>query len=186
MTLFQQLKAKQKTDSDKRDVRLAKRRGYARTARERAIAATGLQDLPVETQVVVQETLKAVSEEPTLQTVVKSAPETSVEELVTRLSNIKDRLFRLHAVYAVSLSHDIYHEADRYRQLFQELGSQLSAEDPDAFDALIVGHEALLLAEPLPSKPTLSLAVQEWFELSGQVQYTPAPPKRPTVSDGLD
>jgi hypothetical protein len=35
------------------------------------------------------------------------------------------------------------------------------------------GHEALLLAEPAPAKPRLSLAVQQWFELMGEPTERP-------------
>ena len=58
--LFRQLIAKQKADKLKAQLRLEKRRGYARAGRERekarALAESGLQDLPIETQVAIEET----------------------------------------------------------------------------------------------------------------------------------
>jgi hypothetical protein len=66
----------------------------------------------------------------------------------------------------------VYHEAERYRAIFRELDGQLRAQDPADADRIIEGHESLLLAEPEPAKPRLSLAVQQWFELMGEIQNT--------------
>jgi hypothetical protein len=119
---------------------------------------------------------------------VKVGPAT-VEELNQRLTAIRERLFWLQAVWATTLSRDVHQEADRYRELFRTLGEQLSAVDPDAFDCLVVGHEALLLAEPASSRPTLPLATQRWFELAGEIQGTRAVSETPRpngyVADGL-
>lgn len=146
----------------------------------------GLDDLPVEVAVVIEENAA-------LKTVVVSQRESrgdaSVEDLVSRLTAIRERLFWLQAVWATTLSHDVYQEADRYRQLFHDLGEELRAKAPDELDRLVVGHEALLLAEPISQKPTLPLASQRMFELAGELRSTPSAEPRPRpdgyVADGL-
>ncbi len=185
------IRDKQKADAIKAAARLARRRGYAKAGRERARALSiqqdGLQDLPIETQVAMggeaAETPAPVAPEPA------KPADASVEDLVTRLTAIRERLFWLQAVWATTLSHDIYQEADRYRDVFRELGDQLRAKDPAEFDKLTVGHEALLLAEPSVRRPTLPLAAQRWFELAGELQCAPvarvAPKPDGYVSDGL-
>jgi hypothetical protein len=131
----------------------------------------GLDELPVEVAV-------AIEENAALKTALVSQPDnrcdTSVEDLVSRLTAIRERLFWLQAVWATTLSHDVYQEADRYRQLFHDLGEELRAKAPDELDDLIAGHEALLLAEPISQKPTLSLATQRWFELAAEVRNIPS------------
>ena len=130
----------------------------------------GLDDLPVEVAVVIEENAA-------LKTVVVSQRESrgdaSVEDLVSRLTAIRERLFWLQAVWATTLSHDVYQEADRYRQLFHDLGEQLKDKAADELDSLVAGHEALLLAEPISQKPTLSLETQRWFELAAEVRNLP-------------
>ena len=140
-----------------------------RVARERALRS-GLDDLPIEVAVVIEEnaTQRSVASQTSEQC------DASVEDLVSRLTAIRERLFWLQAVWATTLSHDVYQEADRYRQLFHDLGEQLKAKAPDELDRLISGHEALLLAEPISHKPTLSLANQRWFELAAEIRNPPA------------
>lgn len=112
------------------------------------------------------------------------------ENLVARLIAIRERLFWLAACWATSLSPDIAYEADRYRQVFRELADELRKQDPDGADRLIAGHEALLLAEPLPPKPTLPIATQHWFELAGELRsersQRPQPNPPGYVPDGLE
>jgi hypothetical protein len=77
---------------------LEKRSGYARAALERAIPAahnTGLVDVPDGVAGAIEELPAAPEPEPV-------KPDVSVEELAARLSVIKERIFRLHAVFAVS------------------------------------------------------------------------------------
>jgi len=95
------------------------------------------------------------------------------DDLVARLTAIRERLFWLAACWATTLSPDIAWEADRYRKLFHELADELRKLDADAVETLIVGHEALLLAEPT-TKPTIPLAAQRWHELAGEVRSEPA------------
>jgi hypothetical protein len=141
-----------------------------RLSRER-VQQNGLDDLPIEVAVVIEENAVQTS----AQMRQPATPgDTSVEDLVARLTAIRERLFWLQAVWATTLSHDVYQEADRYRQLFHDLGEQLKAKAPDELDRLISGHEALLLAEPISHKPTLSLATQRWFELAAEIRNQPA------------
>jgi hypothetical protein len=185
MSLMQRIRAKQKADAEKAEARLEKRRGYARAARERAQAANGLDDLPIEVAVAIEQQLSATPEpEPE-----PPKPDASVGELVARLEAIKDRIFWLAAVWANTLSSDVRHEAERFRAIFRELDGQLRAQDPAAADRIIEEHEALLLAEPDPAKPRVSLAVQQWFELMGEVRNTRTVRAEPKpdgyVPDGL-
>jgi len=190
MALLRKLLAKQKADLEeaerKREALLEKRRGYAKAARERELARqNGLADLPPLVALAIEETLKTQTAEP-----VKPAEvATSVEDLVRRLTAIRERLFWLQAVWATTLSPDVYQEAEKYRSTFQELHGQLKGQDPGAADSLVAGHEALLLSEPAAPKPRLSIAMQRWFELSGEVRNVrvvrAAPKPEGYVSDGL-
>jgi hypothetical protein len=143
-----------------------------RTRREtRPSEQNGLDDLPVEVAVVIEEN-SARKAAPVSQPA--KPGDASLEDLVARLTAIRERLFWLQAIWATTLSHDVYQEADRYGQLFHDLGEQLKAKTPDELDRLIAGHEALLLAEPISQKPTLSLATQRWFELAAEIRDAPA------------
>lgn len=110
------------------------------------------------------------------------------ENLIARLTAIRERLFLLQAVWATTLSHDVVVEADQYRRVFHDLAAELRKIDPDAVDGLIAGHEALLLAEPT-SKPTIPLAAQRWHELALEARSertVPAKAKSEAyVPDGL-
>lgn len=107
--------------------------------------------------------------------------------VVERLKAVRERLFWLQSVWAVSLSPDVALEADRYRQLFHDLASRV--QDRREVDALVAGHEALLLCDPSPPKPTLPIATQRMFELTAEVRTERSRPARPTpqgyVPDGL-
>src|SRR5437899_2488862 len=163
MALMRKLLAKQKADKEnallKREILMEKRRGYAKAGQERArlrkLTESGLSDLPTSIAVAIEETLENPKPTPEPAKVVDTA---TAAELTARLTVIRERLFWLQAVWATTLSPDVYHEADKYRELFRDLGDQLSAIDPAALDRLIVGHEALLLAEPAaPSRKYLWL-----------------------------
>lgn len=112
----------------------------------------------------------------------------NASDLVTRLLAIRERLFWLHACWATTLSPDIAFEADRYRELFRELGDELRKQDAGALDRITAGYEALLLAEPMP-KPTIPLAAQQWHEIAAEVrnERSTPPEAKPIgyVSDGL-
>ena len=95
----------------------------------------------------------------------------------------------LAAYWATTLSPDTAYEADGYRKLFHDLAAELRKVDPDAVEALIAGHEALLLAEPM-IKPSIPLATQQLFELACEARREPrVPPQQPAqsyVPDGLE
>jgi hypothetical protein len=188
MTLLQRLRAKQKTDKLKAELRAEKRREYERAARERKrarrLAESGLEDLPDAVAVAVEAALEmqAPEEEP------PKAADATVEDLVARLAAIKERIFRLHAVYAVSLSLDAAMEANRYLALFQDLAQQLEAKDADSLSTITRGFESLLLSPPFPTRRTIPLDTQKLVELRWEAMQTPAlrEPKPPDVPDGLD
>jgi hypothetical protein len=165
-------------------VKQKKRAGTRREARPSQ--ENGLDDLPIEVAVVIDEN---TARKTTLVSQPEKQGDASVHDLVSRLTAIRERLFWLQAVWATTLSHDVYQEADRYRQLFHDLGEELRAKAPDELDRLVVGHEALLLAEPISQKPTLPLASQRMFELAGELRSTPSAKPRPRpdgyVADGL-
>ena len=112
----------------------------------------------------------------------------SVPGLVERLATIRERIWRLRAMFAVSLSADCAIEANRYLQLFQELAQRLREKDPSALEALTLGHESLLLSPPIPIKQSIPLDTQRLCEMRWELNQarSPRPPKRPTVPDGLD
>jgi antitoxin (DNA-binding transcriptional repressor) of toxin-antitoxin stability system len=185
MSLLQGIRAKQKADKEKAEARLEKRRGYARAARDRALqASNGLDDLPAEVAVAIEE--RPTAPEPAPE---PPKPDATVEELVARLSAIRERIFRLHSVFAVTLSHDCAMEANRYVTLFQDLAAELKEKQPKALDEITAGHEAMLMSPPIPVKKTIPLATQQWAELVWESQLRPLrqPPKRDVdaVPDGL-
>jgi hypothetical protein len=185
MTLMQRLIAKQKADKAKAEARLEKRRGYARAARERAQAAndTGLDDLPAEVAVAIEES--SAAPEPAPEPV---KPYASVEELVKRLEAIRERIFRLHALFAVSLSQEAAIEANRYVALFQDLAAELRAKQPEALERIVAGHEAILTSPPVRVRQQIPIETQQWVELRWEAMQSPTrrPPKPPMVPDGLD
>jgi hypothetical protein len=147
------------------------------------VETSGLADLPEMVAVVIEENAAKAAKP-----VHPSVPD-SVENLVSRLQGIRERLFWLQAVWATTLSPDIAWEADRYRQLFRDLGDQLRKQDATALDRIVAGHEALLLAEPMRPKRSIPLETQRWAELrwaasQGRVRQTPSRPAD-TIHDGL-
>jgi hypothetical protein len=184
-SILQRLQAKQKADAEKREIRLAKQRGYGVSARKRAKQQqSGLDDLPLEIAIAIEE-----SAQPPAPEEVKPA-DVSVEELVARLTAIRERIWRLQAVFAVSLSHDTAVEADRYLHLFQVLAAELKIKDAAALDQLVAGHESLLLSPPAPVRQTIPIETQRLVELRWEASQTPLRrvPKRSAdcVGDGLD
>jgi hypothetical protein len=107
---------------------------------------------------------------PAVSDLLKRALALSVDERVAFAKQIRDHLFWLQAVWATTLSSDLYQEAEKFRAIFQELCGQLRQQDPAAANRLIAGHEALLLSEPAPPKPRISLATQNMIELVGEIQ----------------
>jgi hypothetical protein len=118
-------------------------------------------------------------------------PLADTANLVERLLRIRDRIFKLAAVYAVSLSWDVAREGDSYRILFRELLEKLRAQDAQAADNLVQGFEALLLSDPIP-KPTVPAAVQVAYEMGQEIrelqrrQPRQPEPKPGYIPDGLN
>jgi hypothetical protein len=187
---FAAIRAKKKADEAREAARLEKRRGYDAAGRARrkakALADAGLSDLPASVQAQIEQTAETVVPAPEPVKIVDA----TVEELIARLTSIRERLFWLASVWATTLSDDVYHEAEKYRRLFRELGDRLHDLDPAAVDRIVAGHEAILLSDPTPARPTLPLAAQQWFELAGEVRsrrMVRVEPEKPDgyVSDGL-
>lgn len=146
---------------------------------------SGLDDLPLDVSIAIEES-QAQPAKPEQAPVPADDP---VANLVARLEAIRERIWRLQAVYAVSLSHDCAIEADRYLQLFQTLAEQLKARDAAAFGDLVRGHESLLLSSPVPVRQTIPLDVQRFCEIRWEAQQSPtrSTPTRPadSLGDGL-
>lgn len=188
--LIRDKKLQDAADERKRQRRLELRRGYdragrARRAQAKALAESGLADLPPEVAVRI-ETLEAQPPAPTPQAA--KIADVTIEELISRLEAIKDRVFHLHAVFAVSLSRDAAMEANRYLALFQDLAAQLDAKDSNALATVTQGHESLLMSPPFPTRRTIPLDTQKLVELRWEAMQNPTQraPMPPTVSDGLD
>ena len=190
MTLMQALLAKQKLDRHKAEARLEKRRGYAKAGRERErarrLAESGLDDLPDVVALALEQTPTTAPKPATTPPSQDSNP----AELVARLEAIKERIFRLHSVYAVSLSIDCAIEANQFLAIFQEIAAQLKSRDPQALEKVVSGHEAILLSPPIPVKQTIPLETQRLVELRWELSQAavqrPPTPTRPNVPDGLD
>ncbi len=186
MALLKKLMAKQKADAARAAEQAAKRRA-ARIARKVARVAeesqSGLDDLPLEVAVAIEE-----NSSPPLQSA-PAEPDDTVASLVARLEAIRERIWRLQAMFAVTLSQDCAMEADSYLVLFQTLAQQLKVKDAAAFDSIVRGHETLLLSPPVEANPTIPLDTQRLCELRWEVNQTPMQraPKRPShdVPDGL-
>lgn len=186
---MQRLKAKEKADAERQEARLEKRRGYARAGRERErarrLAESGLDDLPLNIAVALED----LPAEPAPEPAPEPKPDASSEELVARLESIKERIFRLRAVHAVSLSLDAATEANRYLILFQDLAQELRAKDPEALTALNLGYGATLNSPPVPVRQSIPLDTQKLIELRWEVSQSPTRrmPKRQVenVPDGL-
>ena len=128
----------------------------------------GLSDLPVEVAVVIEGNARTTEES---KAVTCDEP---VESLVSRLEAIRERIWRLQAMFAVSLSHDCAIEANQYLHRFQTLALQLKERDVSAFDNLVRGHESLLLSPPVPVKQTIPVETQRLCELRWEVNRLPA------------
>jgi hypothetical protein len=187
-TLFQRLRLKQQADKAKAEARLEKRRGFAKAgaerARKRKLAENGLQDLPVNIAVAIEHL--PASPAPTPEPV---KVEASVEDLVARLELIKDRIFRLHAVFATSLSIDCAIEANKFVGLFQDLAEELRQRDAAALEKIVAGHQAILTSPPIPVRQTIPIATQRWCETRWEAMKAPvnrAPARAADqVHDGL-
>jgi hypothetical protein len=168
---------------------LAKRRAARiakKVAREKSQSGLddGLNDLPLAVALAIEEIPAQPDAEPTP----VQPDDSTVDALVRRLTMIRERIWQLQSVFAVSLSQDAAFEANRYLALFQDLAEQLKAKDPSALDDLVRNHESLLLAPALPLKQSIPLDTQRLCEIRWQASTQPSPkaPKRPTVPDGLD
>lgn len=155
-----------------------------RRAEERKRSKSGLDDLPCE----VAAAIEAHEAAPKNGKPADTAPELdSTGDLIERLTKIRERLFWLAAVYAVTLSRDVDSELDKYRRIFLELGAGLKTKDPDAFAGLTAGYESLLFAKPIASKPSIPLELQRRCELLSELQTRPKPEPKPAgfIGDGL-
>src|SRR6266852_2948721 len=111
MSLLTQLRAKQRREAEE-----AAQRRAARIARKVARAAEksradGLNDLPLEVAVAMEQN-PVPPDKPEPATV-----DDSVEGLVARLTKIREKIWRLQAMFAVTLSQEIAIEANRYLHL---------------------------------------------------------------------
>jgi hypothetical protein len=143
----------------------------------------GLDDLPIEVAVMIE--LRAQTPEQS-----KSSPcDEPVESLAARLEAIRERIWRLQALFAVSLSHDCAIEANQYLNTFQALANRLKEKDASAFDDLVRGHESLLLSPSITVKQTIPIAMQRLHELRWEVNRSasqrPASRESASVPDGL-
>ena len=182
---FAMVRAKLKADEEKAARRREMRRGYSRAARERKrAAASGLDDLPSDVAVAIEESLALPASTPEPPT----PADVTVEELAAKLEAIKERVFRLHAVFANTLSFDAAIEANGYLVLFQKLAVELERKDASALENIVRGHESLLLSPPVPVRRAIPLELQRSCELRWEVSHSPnrRAPKPPTISDGLD
>jgi hypothetical protein len=183
MTIMQRLLAKQKADAARAAEQAAKR-SAARIARKVARTAaqpSGLDDLPINIALAIELNPQPVTP--------ASAPEDdSVPSLVARLTAIREKIWRLQAMFAVSLSPDCLMDANKYLTLFQSIAEQLKVKDATALDELTRDHESLLLSPSIPLKQTVPLSTQRLVEIrwEAMTQPTQRAPKLPTVPDGLD
>jgi hypothetical protein len=178
--------AKMKADAA-RAAEKAARRKAARIAKKVARVAAetdGLSALPLDVAVGI-ELNEPVKPEPAPD---PTAMDDSVPALVSRLTAIRERIWRLQAMFAVSLSHDCLMEANQYLTIFQSIAEKLKAKDAAALEALTLGHESLLLSPPIAVKQSIPLSTQNLVETRwlAMTQPTRRPPKPPVVSDGLD
>ena len=149
MTLFERLRAQQKADKAKAETRAQKRREYARAARERdrlRRLAAGLGSLPV---VTGEPAKPETTPEP-------ARLDPSAEELVTRLEAIKQRILRLHSMFAMTLAFEC-----------------AQAKQPEALESLVRGHEAILLSPPVPVRQQIPIETQKFCELQWEVMRSP-------------
>ncbi|MGA9509529.1 MAG: hypothetical protein WBV55_13005 [Candidatus Sulfotelmatobacter sp.] len=186
MANLRRLAAKQRADAARAAERLARRRAarIAKKVARTAAATDGLADLPVDVAVGIE-----INEPAKPEPAPAPTADDSVPALVERLATIRERIWRLRAMFAVSLSADCAIEANRYLQLFQDLAAQLRTKDPSKLEDLVRGHESLLLAPALPMKQMIPLDTQRLCEMrwEAMTQPTRSAPKRDVgyVPDGL-
>jgi hypothetical protein len=185
MANIRRLAAKQKADAACVEEQAARRRSARiarKVAREQA-RANGLDDLPLAVALSVE-----LNSEPPAKPATDRSDD-SVAGLITRLSAIREKIWRLQAMFAVSLSHDCLMEANQYLTLFQDLAEQLKAKDANALDSLTRGHESLLLSPPMPLKQSIPLSTQKLVEMrwEAMTQSTRRAPQRDVeaIHDGL-
>jgi hypothetical protein len=188
------IRAKVKADKAKADAKAerakvkAEIRKLSRIARKvsrSAPPADGLQDLPLSVAVAIEEN----AARPAKLTPVEPKAEATVDDLVVRLTAIRERIWRLQSVFAVSLSQEIALEANRYLILFQTIANELRAKDAEKLEELVRGHESLLTSPPVLVKPTVSLDAQRFCELRWEASQAPrrstSPRPADTIHDGM-
>jgi hypothetical protein len=188
MTIMQRLRAKQKADA-MRAAEQAEKRRAARIAKKVAPAAAkddGLNDLPLAVAIAIElNPAQPVKPEPSA----PAAMDDSVPGLVARLTAIREKIWRLQAMFATTLSPDCLLDANKYLTLFQSIAEQLRAKDAGELDALTRGHESLLLSPSIPLKQSVPLSTQKLVEMrwEAMTQPTQRAPKRPSdeIHDGL-
>jgi len=187
MSNLRRLAAKQKADAARAAEQAAKRKAtrIARKVARETSLANGLDDLPL----AVALSIELNSTPPLNASPAPDQSDDSVPALVARLTAIREKIWRLQAMFAVSLSHDCLVEANRYLTLFQDLAEELKAKDAAALDAITHGHESLLLSPPIPIKQSIPLSTQRLVEMrwEAMTQPTHRPPNRDVaaIPDGL-
>lgn len=89
--------------------------------------SSGLEDLPDQIAVILA--APPITAPPAPETPKREAlPPDSVENLVRRMTAIKQRIFWLRAVFATTLSQDCALESNRFLQIFQDLRSAVEGE----------------------------------------------------------
>jgi hypothetical protein len=190
MTLMQRLAAKQKADAARAE-QMAAKRYAARIARKVArvterSTTDGLDALPLDVALAIEESAPQL---PLAQPVPLQRDESSIDDLVQRLTLVREHIWRLQAMFAVSLSHDCAMDANRYLTLFQDIAQKLREKDPGALEEITRGHESLLLSPPIAVKQSVPLSTQNLVELRwlAMTKPTQRPSKRPAdeIHDGL-
>jgi hypothetical protein len=188
MSSLRRLAAKQKADAAHAAEQAARRKAtrIARKFAREQEHANGPDDLPLEVAVAI-ELNSAQPVEPEAEPA--STADDSVPRLVSRLTAIREKIWRLQAMFAVSLSPDCLLDANKYLSLFQSIAEQLKAKDASALDAITCGHESLLLSPPIVLKQTIPLATQRLVEIRWEAMTQPMQraPKRDVaaIPDGL-
>lgn len=189
--LYHQLLRKQRAEREakkakERLARLRVQQGKEPTP-EPEEASSGLDDLPDEIALVLAAT--PITAPPAPETPKREAePPDSVENLVQRMTAIRERIWRLRALFATTLSQDCAIEANRFLQLFQDLAAQLKTKAPEQLEELVRGHESLLQSPPVLVKPTISIQTQHWCEIRAEAQRSRAPrteTRHDQIHDGL-
>jgi hypothetical protein len=163
---------------------MANLRRLARKVAREQPQANGLDDLPLEIAVAIE----LSPEQPVKPEPAPIPADDSVSGLVARLTAIRERIWRLQAMYATTLSADCLLDANKYLTLFQSIAEQLKAKDAGALDALTLGHESLLLSPSIPLKQSVPLSTQRLVEMRWEAMTQPLRkvPKPSTIPDGLD